>query len=60
MIEVEIIISGPGYTRTARRTDEVEPARAVAKALATLADGVYWPKLEAIAEAAYRITREPS
>lgn len=58
MIEVEISITGPGYTRTARRADAADPACAVAKALATLADGIGGQRLEEIAEAAYRITRE--
>lgn len=50
--------NGDGYTELTRRAQD--PAEAVAQALGTLAEIVDSAKLEAIAEAAYRITREPS
>lgn len=61
MIEVKISIEGHGddggsFTRINRRA--TDPARAVALALAGVAEYVHSPQLMEIAEAAYRITRE--
>lgn len=61
MIEVKISVSGHGddgdrYTRITRQA--TEPARAIALALAAVAETVHSPQVMAIAEAAYRITRE--
>lgn len=47
---------GYGYSEITRRSED--PARAVAEALGQLADIARSSKLEEIAEAAYRITRE--
>lgn len=60
MIEVDIIISGYGddWCKVTRRGDDV--AEVVAQALAQISANIPTPKLVEIAEAAYRITREPS
>ena len=48
--------NGDGYTQITRRV--FSPSGAVAQVLGTLADIAGSPKLEAIAAAAYRITRK--
>ena len=61
MIEVKISVSGHGddganFTRITRQA--TDPARAVALALAAVAETVRSPQVMEIAEAAYRITRK--
>lgn len=63
MIEATVSVGGYGddggsFIKITRQADE--PAEAVTLALIAAAEYVRSPKLDAVAEAAYRITREGS